>query len=92
VPLLTTFLHRSRFGGSAGGPKSSSSVKLVTVAADGAKVVGGTPAFGDQVTYEVATTPTIEPYVETSCSQNGKLGDAGGRKAAPSFRGRSARE
>lgn len=60
-------------GGSAGGPKSSSSVKLVTVAADGAKVVGGTPAFGDKITYDVTTTATSEPYVETSCSQNGKL-------------------
>ena len=60
-------------GGSGGGPKSSSSVKLVTVAADGAKVLGGTPSFGDQITYEVTTTATSEPYVETSCSQNGKL-------------------
>lgn len=59
--------------GGSGGPKSSSSIRLVTVAADGAKVVGGAPAFGDQITYDVTTTATTEPYVETSCSQNGKL-------------------
>ena len=59
-------------GSSGGGPKSSS-IKLVTVAADGTRVAGGQPAFGDNITYEIATTATNEPYVETSCFQNGAL-------------------
>ena len=69
----TSVAFAGKPGGGSAKSESASSVKLVTVAADGAKVLGGAPAFGDQVTYDVSTTATTEPYVETSCSQNGRL-------------------
>ena len=50
----------------------SGSVKLVLVAADGARTSASAPTFADWITYEVTTTAS-EPYVETSCFQNGKL-------------------
>ncbi len=58
--------------GSGGAVKSSGSVKLVLVAADGARTSASAPTFADWITYDVTTTAS-EPYVETSCSQNGKL-------------------
>jgi hypothetical protein len=58
--------------GSGGAVKSSGSVKLVLVAADGARTSASAPTFADWITYEVTTTAS-EPYVETSCFQNGKL-------------------
>ena len=58
--------------GSGGAVKSSGSVKLVLVAADGARTSASAPTFADWITYDVTTTAS-EPYVETSCFQNGKL-------------------
>ncbi len=58
--------------GSGGAVKSSGSLKLVLVAADGARTSASAPTFADWITYDVTTTAS-EPYVETSCFQNGKL-------------------
>ena len=56
-----------------GSPKSSSTIELVMLADDGARAAGAQPSFGDQVTYDVSTGATAEPYVETTCFQNGTL-------------------
>ena len=56
------------------GSSQSNSIKLVMLADDGARAAAGAqPTFGDQVTYEVSTAATNEPYVETSCFQNRTL-------------------
>lgn len=56
-----------------GSPKSSSTIALVMLADDGSRAPGAQPTFGDQVTYDVSTGATEEPYVETTCFQNGTL-------------------
>ena len=55
------------------GSSKSSTIELVMLAGDGARAAGAQPTFGDQVTYDVWTAATDEPYVETSCFQNGTL-------------------
>lgn len=55
------------------GNAKSGSIALVMLADDGSRAVGAQPAFGHEVTYDVSTAATEEPYVETSCFQNGTL-------------------
>ena len=55
------------------GSSQSNTIKLVMLADDGARAAASAqPTFGDQITYELSTAAT-EPYVETSCFQNGTL-------------------
>jgi hypothetical protein len=58
----------------AGGSAKSSAISLVLVspagAASSADAAGG-PRFGDQVTFDIATTETASPYVGLKCFQSG---------------------
>jgi hypothetical protein len=57
---------------SGGSNKSSgSSISLVMLAAGTAGTSG--PRWGDQVTFNVSTTQTAYPSVQTDCTQNGTL-------------------
>ena len=54
-----------------GGPKSSS-LSLVMLDDGSLRAAASQPSFGDDVTFAVSTSAS-EPYVETSCFQNGAL-------------------
>jgi len=73
VGLVALMLSGAALAGKGGAGKSTSSLTLVVVAADGARVTTAQPRYGDQITYDVSTTATPRPYVETSCFQDGKL-------------------
>jgi hypothetical protein len=53
--------HRAGGGGS-----TSSTLQLVPL-----NPAPGAPYFGDQVTFNVSTTATTQPWVTATCSQNG---------------------
>ncbi len=56
-------------GGNGGGKQSGSSSLSLVLYKD---VNGnGLPNWGDQVTFNVATTASTEPYVSLTCTQNG---------------------
>ncbi len=58
--------HGKPGGGGTGGGGGTLSLKMVTDANG-----DGLPNWGDQVTFNVATTATTEPNVSLTCSQNG---------------------
>jgi len=56
-------------------PAGTSSISLVVVRGDAAGTATATaaPRFGDQVTFDVATSATASPFVDLKCVQNGAL-------------------
>jgi hypothetical protein len=52
--------------GGGGGSATSSTLQLVPLSP-----TPGAPYFGDQVTFNVSTTATTQPWVTATCSQNG---------------------
>jgi hypothetical protein len=58
----------SRPGGSGGGTSATSSISLVVLNSP-----DGLAHWGGEVTFNVATTATTQPFVNLLCSQNGVL-------------------
>ena len=55
------------------GGSSSSSISLVVLNASEVASLDAGPNYGDQVTFNVATTATATPYVNLKCYQSGVL-------------------
>jgi hypothetical protein len=57
-------------GPASAGGKGGSSIELVRLS-DTARLVGGDTLFGEQVTFDVSTSRTTEPYVWLACYRDG---------------------
>lgn len=55
--------------GTALAGKSTSSLRLVVLQSDGARVVASEPSWGGQITFDVSTTETDRPFVNVRCHQ-----------------------
>ena len=70
---FTLVLGDVAVAGRPGGDSSSSSISLVVVNGGEVASLDVGPRYGDQVTFNVATTATATPYVNLKCYQNGVL-------------------
>jgi len=70
---FTLVLGDVAVAGRPGGDSSSSSISLVVLNGGEVASLDVGPRYGDQVTFNVATTATTTPYVNLKCYQNGVL-------------------
>ena len=71
IALAATSLVVAASPALAGG-HNSSSISLVMLSGASVTTSTASPSFGDQVTFDVATTATDRPYVTLNCYQNGQ--------------------
>jgi hypothetical protein len=60
-------------GPATAGGKGGSSIELVRMTTDGARLASSNPTFAEQVTFTVSTSRTPYPWVQNRCWQNGSL-------------------
>lgn len=74
-------------GPATAGGKGGSSIQLVRMTTDGARLASSNPTFGEQVTFEVSTARTEWPWVQNRCWQDGRLVYEEWRGFYPSYAG-----
>jgi hypothetical protein len=74
ITTIATIVLALAAGGTALAGKPTSSLSLVMVGSDGARVAAtAEPTWGSRITFDVSTTQTDRPFVNVRCYQAGQF-------------------